>query len=72
MKHKNTDAAGVTPAEAAAGTAVETTVNVWFTVTTNAAIIGEGHHAKGKRLLLPKTQAEEAVKQGLGVIDGVA
>jgi hypothetical protein len=56
----------------AAGTAVETPVQVWFTVTQNAAVIGECHHAAGKRMKLPKPQAEEAERQGLGKIDGVA
>lgn len=59
------------PVKGTEGTA-EKPVEVWFTVTKNAAIIGDFEHAKGKRLKLPKPSAEEAVKQGLGVIDGVA
>jgi hypothetical protein len=47
-------------------------VQVWFTVTQHAAIIGEAHHALGKRMKLPKPQAEEAQAQGLGKIEGVA
>ncbi|WP_193214932.1 hypothetical protein [Luteolibacter marinus] len=64
-------AAGETPASEA-GKGVEAPVQVWFTVTQHAAIIGEAHHAKGKRMKLAKATAEEAVKQGLGTIDGVA
>lgn len=70
MKEK-ANTAGEAPLNAA-GTAAEKPVEVWFTVTKNAAIIGDFEHAKGKRLKLPKPSAEEAVKQGLGVIDGVA
>jgi hypothetical protein len=47
-------------------------VNVWFLVTEQAALIGDAHHAAGKRMVLPKPTAEEAAKQGLGRIDGVA
>ena len=69
---KPTDkAAGEGTAETPAAVAAAP-VQVWFTVTKHAAIIGEAHHAKGKRMQLPKPQAEEAEKQGLGKIDGVA
>ena len=54
------------------GKAPEAGVQVWFVVTRNAAVIGEAHHAAGKRMKLPKATAEEAEKQGLGRIDGVA
>lgn len=60
-----------TPA-ADAGKAPAAPVSVWFTVTKHAAAIGECEHAAGKRMQLPKPQAEEAEKQGLGRIDGVA
>jgi hypothetical protein len=54
-----------------AGTAGETAVEVWFKVTQHAALIGDCHHAAGKRMKLPKPVAEECVSQGLGVLDGV-
>jgi hypothetical protein len=47
-------------------------VEVWLKVTLNGALIGDAHHAEGKRLKLPKAVAEECVSQGLGVLDGVA
>lgn len=50
----------------------ETPVQVWFLVSRNGAVIGECHHAAGKRMKLPKPVAEEAQAQGLGSIDGVA
>lgn len=65
------NAAAETPLKDA-GTAAEKPVEVWFLVTKHAAVIGECHHAKGKRMKLPKATAEEAVKQGLGELDGVA
>ena len=55
-----------------AGSTAEKPVEVWFKVTEHAALIGECHHAAGKRMKLAKSVAEECVKQGLGVIDGVA
>lgn len=58
--------------EKAAGKGGETPVNVWFLVTEHAALIGDAHHAAGKRMVLPKPTAEEAAAQGLGRIDGVA
>jgi hypothetical protein len=67
----NTDTPGDKPAKDT-GNAAATPLQVWFTVTKHAAIIGEAHHAKGKRMQLPKAIAEEAVSQGLGTIDGVA
>lgn len=54
-----------------AGTTAETPVEVWFKVTQHAALIGECHHAAGKRMKLPKPVAEECVRQSLGVLDGV-
>ena len=59
-------------AEKETGTAVETPVKVWFVVTKHAAVIGDAHHAKGKRMQLPKNVADECVAQGLGKLDGVA
>lgn len=50
----------------------EKPVEVWFKVTQHAALIGDAHHAAGKRMRLPKAIAEECVSQGLGVLDGVA
>lgn len=58
--------------EEGAGTAAEKPVEVWFQVTRHNAVIGECHHAAGKRMKLPKPVAEECVRQGLGVLDGVA
>lgn len=55
-----------------AGSTAEKPVDVWFTVTKQNAVIGECHHAKGKRMKLPKPIADECVRQGLGEIDGVA
>jgi len=55
-----------------AATAAEKPVEVWFKVTKHAALIGDAHHAEGKRMKLPKAVAEECVSQGLGVLDGVA
>lgn len=47
-------------------------VEVWLKITLNGALIGDAHHAEGKRLKLPKAVADECVSQGLGVLDGVA
>ena len=55
-----------------AGKRAETGVEVWLKITLNGALIGDAHHAEGKRLKLPKAVAEECVSQGLGVLDGVA
>ena len=55
-----------------AGSPAEKPVEVWFRVTQHAALIGDAHHAEGKRMKLPKAVAEECVSQGLGVLDGVA
>jgi hypothetical protein len=55
-----------------AGSPAEKPVEVWFKVTQHAALIGDCHHAAGKRMKLPKAVAEECVSQGLGVLDGVA
>ena len=54
-----------------AGTAAEKPVEVWFKVTQHNAIIGEAHHAAGKRMKLPKPIADECVRQKLGELDGV-
>ncbi len=54
-----------------AGKPAEAAVEVWFRVTEHAALIGDAHHAAGKRMKLPKPVAEECVRQGLGVLDGV-
>jgi hypothetical protein len=47
-------------------------VQVKFEVTQHAALIGDAHHAAGKVMTLPKPQAEEAERQRLGKIVGVA
>ena len=66
---KNTTAE--TPLKDASSPA-EKPLEVWFKVTQHAALIGDAHHAAGKRMKLPKAVAEECVSQGLGVLDGVA
>jgi hypothetical protein len=55
-----------------AGSTAEAGVEVWLKITLNGALIGDAHHAEGKRLKLPKAVADECVSQGLGVLDGVA
>lgn len=58
--------------EKGTGSTAEAVVEVWFLVTQHAALIGDCHHAAGKRMKLPKPVAEEAASQGLGKLDGVA
>lgn len=53
-------------------TAPATGVTVWFVVEKHEAIIGDAHHAQGKRMPLSEAMAEACVKQGLGRIEGVA